>query len=195
MQAEQYKLPNATLIFDKDFFAGTAADEYFHLLKSEINWQVKEIKLFGKMIKQPRLVAFYGDDNVTYKYSGMVNTAMPWTTTLLAIKQKVKTEFDLDFNSCLANLYRTGNDSMGWHQDNEKVLGQNPTICSVTFGAKRPFQLKHITDKNQRLEIELNAGSLLIMAGSTQHFYKHQIPKTKKIIGERLNLTFRNILS
>ena len=116
-----------------------------------------------------------------------------FTPTLFEIKSKIEKQINLNFTSCLLNLYRDGNDSNGWHADNEKELGLNPTIASVSFGAERIFQMKHRNSKKEKVKINLTNGSLLVMKGRTQHHWLHQIPKTKKEVGERINLTFRII--
>lgn len=183
-------LPNATIQLYENFFE----EHFFEELKELIQWQEKEIILFGKKIMQPRLVAFYGDENVSYKYSGQSMIGERWSDALLQIKNKIKAELNFDFNSCLCNYYRDGNDSMGWHQDNEKELGQNPTIVSVSFGGERLFKLKHTNKPMLKEDILLSNGSLLVMSGETQHFYKHAILKTKKLVVPRINLTFRTIL-
>lgn len=187
---QSFNLPQAELIYYKNYFT----EDYFEHLKSEILWEEKEISLFGKKIMQPRLVAFYGDATVSYSYSGQEMQAVPWSKSLLKIKENLKKGLGLSFNSCLLNYYRTGQDSMGWHQDNEASLGQNPLIASVTFGGARKFKLKHIKDVEHKLDIDLQSKSLLIMAGETQHYYKHALPKTKQKVAPRINLTFRNVL-
>jgi alkylated DNA repair dioxygenase AlkB len=152
------------------------------------------MKMYGKEILLPRLTAWYGDENARYKYSGIVNIPLPWTEELLLIKHKVEEISQTKFNSVLLNYYRNGNDSMGWHSDDEKELSTNPTISSVSFGATRNFQFKHKSVKKSNQNFLLNNGSLLIMKGETQHNWLHQVPKTKTIIGERINLTFRAVL-
>jgi alkylated DNA repair dioxygenase AlkB len=182
-------LPNTNIQLYSDF---VDKKDCFALLEKEVDWLEKEIILFGKKIMQPRLVSFYGDQNVSYKYSGQTINALPWISLLRGLKEKVELASNTSFNSCLLNYYRDGNDSMGWHQDNEKELGENPIIASVSFGGQRVFKLKHI-DLEIKKDIVLTNGSLLIMAGSTQHFYKHAILKTKKSVLPRINLTFRQI--
>ncbi len=187
---EKIDLPEADLKLYSNVFEDV---DYFSLVKEEINWQEKEITLFGKKIMQPRLVAFYGNEGVAYKYSGQIMQAELWSSLLVSIKNKVEKVTKASFNSCLLNYYRDGNDSMGWHQDNEKELGNNPTIASVSFGATRVFKLKHIS-RDVKMDILLSDKSLLLMSGATQHYYKHAIPKTKKAVKPRINLTFRTIV-
>ena len=152
-----------------------------------------EYPIYGKEIDLPRLTAWYGDEGKNYSYSGIKVVPMKWTPTLLEIKSKIELVSGVIFNSVLLNYYRTGKDSVSWHSDDEPELGKNPPIGSVSFGAKRPFQLKHIENKNLKGTVELTNGSFLLMKGPTQHFWQHQIPKTTKQIGERINLTFRII--
>jgi alkylated DNA repair dioxygenase AlkB len=150
------------------------------------------MRMYGKILPFPRLTAWYGDDDKPYSFSGINLNPKPWNTVLLEIKNEIDLKCKKYFNSVLLNLYRDGNDSISWHTDAEKELGINPTIASLNLGATRKFQLKHM-DTNEKIEIELKHGSLLVMQGSLQHFWKHQIPKTKKKVGERINLTFRII--
>lgn len=140
---------------------------------------------------QPRLTAWYGDAGKDYSYSGITMQPLAWTDTLMAIKQSADKVAGVSFNSALLNLYRDGKDSMGWHRDNEKELGTNPVIASVSFGAPRRFLLRHYTDKKLVREIVLTHGSLLLMRGETQHYWEHSIPKTAKPAGSRINITFR----
>lgn len=188
-------LQDAEIIYLHDFISHDESIHYLEILLDQIDWQQNQIKMFGKVYDEPRLTAWYGDQGLSYTYSGIQLEPKPWTGVLQRLKEKVSEVAKTQFNSALLNYYRDGQDSMGYHQDNEKELGINPTIASLTFGAERTFQLKHITDKSiKRKDIPLKSGSLLIMAGATQHHWKHQIPKTKKHIGPRLNITFRVIL-
>ena len=167
----------------------------FENLKNNISWKHEKIHLFGRWVLQPRLSAWYGDEGTDYVYSGLKNIPSPWNEVLLKLKNQVEDISQAKFNSVLLNYYRTGQDSMGWHQDNEKELGKNPIIASLSFGASREFQLRHKFDKSiPKINCLLDDSSLLIMSGETQQFWQHQIPKTKKLIGERINLTFRYLL-
>lgn len=187
-------LPDADISYLHDFISHDESIQYLETLLTEVAWQQNEIKMFGKVVNEPRLTAWYGDHGLSYKYSGIHLVSTPWSDLLNELKSKVNAAASTEFNSALLNYYRDGQDSMGYHQDNEPELGQNPVIASLTFGAARRFQLKHITDKSiKRKDISLKSGSLLIMAGATQHYWKHQIPKTKIPIGPRLNITFRVI--
>ena len=160
---------------------------------AEIEWRQDNITVFGKTYAQPRLTAFFADNDKPYGYSNIKMRSKPFGGHLLLIKQILENELKIKFTSCLANLYRNGQDSNGWHADNEKELGLNPIIASVSLGEERIFHLKHKTDKTLKTKIKLEHGSLLLMKGATQRNWLHQIPKTKKPIGKRINLTFRII--
>jgi alkylated DNA repair dioxygenase AlkB len=148
--------------------------------------------MYGKKINFPRLTAWYGHNDKLYSFSGITLQPLPWTSEILTIKNKIEPIAKTVFNSVLLSLYRNGNDSISWHTDAEKELGINPIIASVNFGATRKFRLRHLKTK-EKLEIDLPHGSLLVMQGELQHFWEHQVPKTNKAVGERINLTFRVI--
>lgn len=168
------------------------AEQLLKYLIEHTNWEQGEITLFGKTHKEPRLRKSYGDKN--YAYSNSLLLAEKPPLTLKKLQEKIELVTHTKYNSMLINYYRDGNDSMGWHQDNEKELGQNPVIASLSIGETRTFQLKHITDKSiNTIKIPLTTGALLIMKGKTQHYWKHQIPKTKKKLQPRINITFRLI--
>jgi len=167
-------------------------DRYFDQLKENIYWQQEEMKIYGKILPFPRLTAWYGDSQKTYSFSGLTLQPNRWTSELQEIKEKVESTVDARFNSVLLNRYRDGNDSISWHQDDEKDLGNNPIIASVNFGATREFQLRH-KQTREKLSIKLSHGSLLVLMGKLNHHWQHQVPKTKKTVGERINLTFRYI--
>lgn len=178
----------------ESFFSNEESHYYFNQLKNNIQWQQEKLKICGKEINFPRLSAWYGEPQATYKYSGIVNIPLVWTETLLEIKEKIEQHLHTTYNSVLLNYYRNGEDSMGWHSDDELELGINPNIASVSFGAPRKFQFKHKTIKGSTQSILLTNGSLLVMKGSTQHYWLHQIPKDKNSKGERINLTFRKVI-
>ncbi len=189
------KIPDGKVTFHQGFFNLEESHRLMQSLIKTIEWTQDEVVVYGKRHKIPRLNAWYGDDGKVMKYSGLTLEPKQWTKELIEIKSRIEKVTGTNFNSCLLNYYRDGKDGMGWHQDNEKELGKNPIIASVTFGEARPFQLKHISNKKlKKVDIPLSNGSLLIMAGETQHHWKHQIPKTTKQIGERINLTFRTII-
>lgn len=183
---------NGEYIYLPNFFAKSASDMYLKLLRENVSWKQESMNMYGKKINFPRLTAWYGDNDKPYSFSGITLQPLPWNTEILEIKKYIEPEAKVIFNSVLLNLYRNGSDSISWHTDAEPELGTNPVIASVNFGATRKFQLKHIKT-GERIEIELEHGSLLIMQGELQHCWQHQVPKTSKIIGERINLTFRVI--
>ena len=186
-------LPNAELFYDPNFLDKQEADDHFRRLKSDINWRQDDITVFGKTYKQPRLTALYGKNGKTYTYSGITMNPEPFNKTLTQFDHKIKNELGHSFNTVLLNWYRNGNDSNGWHADNEKELGLNPIIVSISLGEVRPFHFKHRKLKEERYKLNLDHGSLLLMKGEMQHHWVHQIAKTKKTIGGRINLTFRQI--
>lgn len=189
-----YDLPDAEVTLHPAFFNVAESDNFFARLRQEIAWRQGRITLWGKTHDEPRLTAWYGDEGKSYSYSGLVLHPLPWTPLLLEIKARVDAAANTSFNSVLLNLYRKGRDSNGWHQDNEPELGVNPVIASVSFGAVRRFQMRHKFRQDlERLDLDLPHGSLLLMTGATQHCWQHQIPKTAKPVGERINLTFRVI--
>lgn len=189
-----FDLPDAEIDYYPHFFSESEANALFQKLFKEVPWQQDNITIFGKTYEQPRLTALFGNDGKPYSYSNITMQPHPWSALLLDIKSKVENATGHTFTTVLLNLYRDGKDSNGWHADNEKELGQNPVIASVSFGEKRAFQLKHNTIKDQKQNLFLENGSLLLMKGTTQHYWKHQIPKTAKPINQRINLTFRTIL-
>lgn len=185
------ELQDADILYYPNFFSTEEADLFYSELLHNIPWQQDEIKVFGKIHPQPRLTAFFGDRGKTLSYSGITMQAHNWIEPLLEIRGRINSVCDSDFNTVLLNNYRSGRDSNGWHSDNEHYLGRNPVIASVTFGAQRAFHLKHNTLEVPRQKIILEHGSLLLMKGTTQHFWKHQIPKTAKPVDPRINLTYR----
>ena len=187
-------LPDAEIIYYPYFFDKKEADAIFDELTNEIPWQQDDIKVFGKTHPQPRLTALFGNEGKPYSYSNIKMQPHPWSLLLQKIKSHIESSTNTNFTTVLLNHYRDGKDSNGWHADNEKELGANPVIASVSFGAERSFHLKHNTDKSLKKSIILEHGSLLLMKGTTQHFWKHQIPKTAKPIGPRINLTFRILI-
>jgi alkylated DNA repair dioxygenase AlkB len=183
------------IILYKSFFALKESEQIFNALLKEIEWRHDTIKHFGKEIPLPRLTAWYGDAGKVYTYSKIRMEPLPWTPQLLEIKNRVEKISNCTFNSVLINQYRDGRDSVAWHSDDEKELGENPVIASVSFGATRQFMLKHKTRKDiEPITIDLTSGSLLLMQGKTQECWLHQIPKTTKPVLARINLTFRTII-
>ncbi len=188
-----HKIQNGAYQFYPNFFDEKKSRAFFDALKNSIAWRQESMKMFGKMVLFPRLTAWYGDPGKRYTYSGLSFDPVFWTKELLELKHQIEIPANQKFNSVLLNFYRDGKDSMSWHADDEKELGVNPMIASVNFGATRTFQLRHIQTK-EKISFELTNGSLLIMQGEMQHFWQHQVPKTSKMVGERINLTFRQIL-
>ena len=177
------------LLFAESYLPTNEADALHATLLEATPW-----KREGSPSREfPRLTAWYADPGLTYAYSGVVHRAIPWTPTLLAIKERAESSAETSWNSLLLNLYRDGSDSIGFHADNEPELGEDPIVGSVSFGATRRFILKH-SATGEKLEFALGHGSLLVMAGTCQHFWKHSVPKTKKPVGTRINLTFRKVV-
>lgn len=161
---------------------------------TKLEWQQSRIRIHGQEHAIPRLNAWYGDPGCAYRYSGVRFDPLPWTDTLADIRQRLAATLGITFNSVLANRYRDGRDSVAWHSDDEPELGHNPVIASVSLGATRRFTLKHKSRKEvPTLAVDLSHGSLLVMAGPTQHHWLHQVAKTTRIVDERVNLTFRYI--
>ena len=217
------ELTDARILFLENFFdpfpnesgfpSSTVSDRLFADLKQNVAWQQGEITIFGRRVAEPRLSAWYGDTGKSYTYSGKTQEPLPWNDTLLYIKNAVElqaTSFELQatspllvaqgspleapfFNSVLCNFYRNGNDSMGFHADDERELGRNPTIASVNFGETRRFIIRRRDDKTVKFELALTHGSLLIMSGAMQHHWQHAVPKEPRRTAPRINLTFRHI--
>ena len=176
-----------------NFIEKQSSQYIFKNLYKETKWNQDFIKVYGKVYPQPRLTHLFANNNKTYKYSNITMTPSIFPKEVLQIKSQIDTLTNLDFTTCLANLYRDGSDSNGWHADNEKELGPDPIIASVSLGAARWFHLKNKKDKTLKTKILLENGSLLLMKEGTQTDWLHQIPKTKKVIEPRINLTFRII--
>ena len=187
-------MPDAEVLLFPSLFSECEANRLFEILRREIVWQQEEITLYGRVNKLPRLTAWYGDPDTTYRYSGITVESTPWIPALLEIRERIEAVSSARFNSVLLNLYRDGSDSMSWHADDEKELGRNPAIGSVSFGQGRVLQMKHKSDKARRLDIPLANGSYLLMQGQVQHHWLHQVAKSRRQMGERINLTYRRIL-
>lgn len=181
-------------LFLPGFFNEEESNTYFNDLTTGVAWKQEPIKIFGKTVMQPRFTAFYGDEGISYSYSGITMNALPWTETMIKIKTRIEEKYNARFNACLLNHYRNGIDSMGWHRDNEKNLGKYPLIASVSFGAHRIFQFRHYVEKIPIISVDLTHGSALIMKGETQHYWEHRLPKTVQVTSPRINLTFRLII-
>lgn len=190
----QLQLPQSDISYYPGFLTEVEALRLFKTLRETTAWQQDAITLFGKTHAQPRLTALYANNTKPYSYSNITMHPIAFSPELERLKNKVEAISKCRFTTCLLNLYRDGKDSNGWHADDEKELGGNPVIASVSLGAGRMFHLKNRHDKNLKHKLLLENGSLLLMQGETQHHWLHQIPKTMKPKGERINLTFRTIL-
>ncbi len=186
-------LPDSDISYYPHFLSSQQANLYFEKLRKETPWQQDTITLFGKTHPQPRLTALYGDNGQAYTYSGIRMKPHTFTPLLLELKNSLHKSLNIQFTSCLLNLYRDGKDSNGWHADDEKELGKNPIIASISLGQERYFHLKHRKNKDEKHKLLLQHGSLLLMKGETQHHWLHQVPKTTKAQHQRINLTFRII--
>lgn len=191
---EKHLLQDGELWIMQNFMTSKDANKYFKTLNDTINWKQENIIFYGKTYPVPRKTAWYGYDGFNYTYSGINCNPDPWTKELMEIKKDIESFMsEEDFNSVLLNLYRDGNDKVSWHADDEKGLGLNPTIASLSLGANRFFDLKHKDNPNLKMRIDLKPGSLVVMTGELQHHWLHQIPVQKKIHEPRINLTFRTI--
>jgi alkylated DNA repair dioxygenase AlkB len=180
------------LTLHERWLAAEKAAQVFGMLLEEIDWKQRSIRIMGREVLQPRLTAWYGD--AEYTYSGVTLAPLPWTPLLSELRDHVIADVGECFNSVLCNMYRTGADSMGLHSDNEKELGPCPVIASVSLAAARRFVLRHKRKKVPPVTLELTHGSLLVMGGTVQAFWKHAVPKDPGTTGPRINLTFRRIL-
>lgn len=181
---------DGTATLHLDAFTPERADEMFKVLLTDLAWQEHLVFVFGRWVAQPRLTAWYGDTGRQYRYSGINLEPHPWIPLLEEIRTICGQLAATSFNSVLANLYRDGRDGVAWHADDEPELGINPTIASVSLGAERRFDLRHRMS-GETIRLHLPSGSVLVMTGPTQHYWKHQISKTAKRVGHRINLTYR----
>ncbi|MCC6700444.1 MAG: alpha-ketoglutarate-dependent dioxygenase AlkB [Fluviicola sp.] len=189
----KWDLPNARLYFDQHFIEPVEANRLYHHFVEHTAWEHLPFRIFGKTVNTPRLEAYFATEGERYSYSGKTLIVQPFDELLVQLKQRIEQIANAEFNAVLINYYRDGNDSNGWHADDEKELGKNPIIASLSLGTTRRFDFKHNTllEKHQ---LELTSGSLLIMSGEMQHHWKHQIAKTKRVHSGRINLTFRKII-
>ena len=179
---------------EEDFFNSADSNKLLKKFISELPWESMIIKMFGKDTKIPRLQCWIGDKGCEYRYSGKQLNRQIWSQDLIMIRKKIYKELKIDFNSVLANYYRDGKDSMGWHSDDEKELGTNPTIASISFGSERDLVFRNKITK-ETIAIPQTNGCLILIDGETQRNWQHSIKKTQKVIGPRINLTFRNIIN
>jgi alkylated DNA repair dioxygenase AlkB len=178
----------------EQFIPAGDADQYCQDLLREVQWKEEYYTIYGKRVAAPRLVAWYGDPQATYTYSGISHAPLPWLPLLNELKTRIEQQSQHSFNSVLCNLYRTGQDSMGWHADKEPELGKNPYIASLSLGEARLFKLRHQKTK-ETIDVILENGSLLLMGGELQYHWRHSLPKSAKVFQPRINLTFRKIIS
>jgi len=186
-------LKDAEIVLYPRLLTAVRAAALFRQLLAEIDWRQEQTRIYGTLRQLPRLTAWYGDPGNSYAYSGIHLEPLPWTGTLAALRGRLEAVTGHRFNSVLLNLYRDGNDSVGWHSDNEPALGPNPVIGSLSFGATRRFMLQHQREKNLRQSIDLSAGSCLLMSGATQRHWRHCLAKTRRRCGPRINLSYRQI--
>lgn len=181
------------IIYLPGFIDETASENLLDNLRKEIIWKQETLKIFGRQYLTPRLTAWYGDAGMTYNYSGLKLQPLDWTPSLQEVKQQIEQNIQCTFNSVLLNWYRNGNDSMGWHADDEKELGKNPVIASLSLGQARYLHFRRKDNHKDSFKILLENGSLLIMSETLQHHWQHALPKSTKPMVERMNLTFRSI--
>lgn len=188
----QFVVPGCDeVVYYRRFLSKSRADDCFRALLSAVEWKQDEIKLYGKKHPVPRLTAWYGDPEASYTYSGIRNAPRRWSAELLGLLQEVDDAVGATFNSVLLNRYRSGSDSLSWHSDDEPELGSEPTIASVSLGSARAFALRTKDGHERVASIVLEHGSLLLMRGRSQELFQHSVPKERKPVGERINLTFR----
>jgi alkylated DNA repair dioxygenase AlkB len=186
-------LEHIQLRYIPDFLGKQAADEALAFLLESAEWAQREVKVYGKIYPQPRLTAWYGDPEASYTYSGLTWEPLPWLPLLATWREQLQQALGVPFNSVLLNLYRTGQDKMGWHADDEKELGPDPVIASISLGAERRFQIRPKDKSTPSVNIPLGHGSLLVMGSGVQQRYSHALPAAAKIDLPRINLTYRQI--
>ncbi|RRW46055.1 alpha-ketoglutarate-dependent dioxygenase AlkB [Pseudomonas luteola] len=187
----QTGLANADVTLYESWVVSQEADDWMAELIKQTPWEQPQVQVYGKSYPTPRLVAWYGDPGISYGYSSLAHPSLPWTELLGDIRGRVSRFCEHPFNGVLINYYRNGQDAMDWHSDNEAVLGRNPTIASLSLGEARRFDLRRRGVQRIEHSIELTHGSLLVMRGATQHYWQHQVARTKRSMSSRLNLTFR----
>ena len=195
MEWTDFELPDAQVRLARGWLDPAAASMLMAGLLRDVPWEVHRIRMFGREVASPRLSCWIGDAEAAYRYSGSRFEPRPWLPALAALRERLASALEHPFNSVLANRYRSGADAMGWHADDEPELGPEPLIASVSLGATRRFLLRHRHDPVRRLSLDLEPGSLLLMAGRTQRYWKHALPRTARPAGERINLTYRHVQS
>ncbi|MAZ89789.1 MAG: alpha-ketoglutarate-dependent dioxygenase AlkB [Cellvibrionaceae bacterium] len=192
---ESIVIDDGELTLIHDWLTPDQSHQLFDTFTQELCWEQSQIQVYGRTVAIPRLNAWYGDQGCDYSYSGYRLPLNDWHVDLLGIRRRLQEELGVPMNSVLANLYRDGQDGVGWHSDDEPELGRNPTIASVSLGEERYFHLRRRQDDpKDTLKLLLPAGSLLVMSGAIQSFWQHCLPKSKKITQPRINLTFRHIM-
>ncbi|HEL4807575.1 TPA: alpha-ketoglutarate-dependent dioxygenase AlkB [Stenotrophomonas maltophilia] len=186
-----FPLDDADIHWHRGWLAADQADLMQQQLEHHISWQVHRIRMFGRIVDSPRLSCWMGDAEARYRYSGADFLPEPWQPALLLLRERLQVFCGHAFNSVLLNRYRSGGDYMGWHSDDEPELGPAPVIASLSLGAARRFLLRRRDDPARKAEYLLGHGDLLVMAGQTQRYYQHALPKMARVQGERINLTFR----
>ncbi|MFT7289442.1 MAG: alkylated DNA repair dioxygenase AlkB [Halieaceae bacterium] len=191
---QRIEVPDADLLYFRQPDLGADAALLFSRLRQDLAWREGFVQLFGKRYRQPRLLAWYGDPEAVYGYSGTRYQPLPWISVLASLRERIAAIAQTPFNSVLANLYRDNEDSMGLHADDEPELGAQPVIASLSLGEERLFRLKHRHRRDlPAARIHLEHGSLLLMGGQTQANWKHELPKQRAACGARINLTFRYV--
>ena len=190
LRVKDFDIPDASLKLWEHFFSREESDHFYETLMRETPWKQEEITVYDKTHLTPRMMVWFGK-----RRPGSTSPELPLTPTLERIKEKIEATTGIRFTSVLVNLYRDGKDGVGWHRDKDRELGPKPVVASVSFGETRPFEIRHKFNKAiEKIRIPLNHGSFLLMAGTMQHFWEHQVPKTAKPIRPRINLTFRVVL-
>lgn len=193
--AQRIEAPDADILLWPRLLAPAEAERLFGVLHREITWRRYRVRIGGREWPSPRLSAWHGDPGARYRYSGLCLDPLPWTPGTSWARSAVEAAVGEIFNAVLANLYRDGGDGMGWHADDEPELGPEPVIASLSLGATRRFVLRHRRAAVAKLSLELGSGALLLMRGPTQRFWRHALPKTRRVVGPRINLTFRRIVA
>jgi alkylated DNA repair dioxygenase AlkB len=187
LRIQKFDIPDAELTLWEHFFPRAEADNFYNTIMAETPWKQEEITVYDKTHLTPRMTVWYGK-----RRDGSKQPIKPFTPVLAGIKERVEATTGIQFTSVLVNLYRDGKDGVGWHRDQDRELGPRPIVASVSFGETRPFEIRHKFRKDlEKIRIPLHHGSLLLMGGTMQHYWEHQIPKTAKVIKPRINLTFR----
>ena len=190
---EDLRLPGARLLWWPGFLDDESARVLYDRLEADLQWQQRPLRMFGRSVLEPRLTAWYGDPDARYRYSGRDHEPLAWSPDLVEVRDRVEAATRGRYNSALANLYRDGADHLGWHSDDERELGRQPVIASLSLGAIRRMQFRPRPRGPIALQLDLPAGSLLVMAGETQTRYHHRITKTARLVAPRINVTFRRV--